>query len=528
MSSSISRRAIAASAAAVVAATLLTTKGVASADTGPWTSKPAISASGTAAALGLDDKEKLIVRDVVKDADGTTHTRYDRTYAGLPVLGGDVIIHSNSNGTIKSVTRASAQPIRVSSLSPKVTPTAADKAAVKAAVATHVDRPTTTGAGQEPRKVIWAADGTPVLAYETVVDGTQKNSTPSRLHVITDATTGAKLHEYQAIDNVADDTSQHSGKVDLVTTRAGTGYQLIDKSRGNHRVIDAHNTESNDGTLFTDADDIWGDGTPANRQTAAVDAAYAFAQTHDFYKNVLGRNGIRNDGSAPTSYVHYGNKLANAFYDDESYSIQYGDGASGDNPWTQLDIAGHEFSHGVTEATARLVYADESGGLNEATSDIFGTAVEFNAANPADPGDYFLAEKANSYGDGKPLRYQDTPSRDGHSQDFWDATTKDKDPHYSSGVANHFFYLLAEGSGNKTINGVRHESATKDGSTLTGIGREKAVKIWYQALSAYFTSTTDYKAARTATVQAASDLHGANSDEVAAVKAAWTAVNVKG
>ncbi|MEU3370361.1 M4 family metallopeptidase [Streptomyces sp. NPDC006660] len=528
MASSISRRLIAASTASVVAATLLTAAGVASAEAGPSTPAPATSDAGTAAALGLDDKERLIVRDVVKDADGTTHTRYDRTYAGLPVLGGDFIVHRNASGTIKSVTHAAAQPIRISSLSAKVTSTAVDRAAVKAALAAGVDRPTTGGTDQEPRKVIWAAGSTPVLAYETVVHGSQKGGAPSRLHVITDATTGATLFEYQAIDNIADDTSQYNGKVDLVTTRAGAGYQLIDKSRGNHRVIDARNAEGRDGTLFTDADDTWGDGTPSNRQTAAVDAAYGFAQTNDFYKNVLGRDGIRNDGSAPTSYVHYGNKLDNAFYDDESYSIQYGDGDSGNNPWTQLDTVGHEFSHGVTAATARLVYAGESGGLNEATSDIFGTAIEFNAANPADPGDYFLAEKTNHFSAGKPLRYQDTPSRDGLSQDFWDATTKNKDPHYSSGVANHFFYLLAEGSGSKTINGVRHESATKDGSTLTGIGRDKAVKIWYKALSAYFTSTTDYKAARAGTVNAASDLYGANSSEVAAVKAAWTAVNVKG
>lgn len=99
--------------------------------------------------------------------------------------------------------------------------------------------------------------------------------------------------------------------------------------------------------------------------------------------------------------------------------------------------------------------------------------------------------------------------------------------HNSSGPANHFFYLLSEGSGAKTINGVSYDSPTYDGSTVTGIGRVKAYKIWYKALSTYMTSSTNYAGARTATLQATSDLYGAGSAEYTAVAAAWTAINVK-
>ncbi|MFB7755336.1 M4 family metallopeptidase, partial [Streptomyces sp. NPDC056121] len=101
------------------------------------------------------------------------------------------------------------------------------------------------------------------------------------------------------------------------------------------------------------------------------------------------------------------------------------------------------------------------------------------------------------------------------------------DVHYSSGVANHFFYLLSEGSGAKTINGVSYNSPTSNGASLAGIGRAKAEQIWYKALSTYMTSTTNYAAARTATLQAAGDLYGANSAEQQAVAATWSAVNVK-
>jgi Zn-dependent metalloprotease len=98
--------------------------------------------------------------------------------------------------------------------------------------------------------------------------------------------------------------------------------------------------------------------------------------------------------------------------------------------------------------------------------------------------------------------------------------------HYSSGVGNHFFYLLAEGSGAHTYSGVDHHSSTCNGGSIAGIGRAKAEKIWYRAVTVYMTSTTDYAGARAATLSAASDLYGAGSAERAAVAAAWSAVSV--
>jgi Zn-dependent metalloprotease len=100
------------------------------------------------------------------------------------------------------------------------------------------------------------------------------------------------------------------------------------------------------------------------------------------------------------------------------------------------------------------------------------------------------------------------------------------DVHYSSGVGNHFAYLLAEGSGAETINGVSYNSPTCDGSSVSGIGRDKLGKIWYRALTVYMTSSTKYAGARTATLSAAKDLYGAGSAEERAVAAAWSAVNV--
>ncbi|WP_078840987.1 M4 family metallopeptidase [Streptomyces antioxidans] len=537
------RRSAIAAGTAVAAAALLAsglttgTAGAAPADAKSGAQPAALTASAraellreanatkadTASSLGLGAKEKLVVKDVIKDADGTVHTRYDRTYDGLPVLGGDLIVHRAKGGDVRSVTKATKATVKVASTTAGIAPSAAAKSAVKLAKA---DDTAEAAADQAPRKVIWAADGKPVLAYETVVGGVQKDGTPNQLHVITDAATGKKLYEYQGIETGKGE-SEYSGSVELGTSKEGSGYTLTDADRGGHKTTNLENGEEGEGKAFTDDDDNWGTGKPDDPQTAAVDAHYGAAATWDYYKNVHGRDGIAGDGKGAYSRVHYGDSYVNAFWDDSCFCMTYGDGEGNKAPLTALDVAGHEMSHGVTSKTAGLEYTGESGGLNEATSDIFGTSVEFNVKNSTDVGDYLIGEAIDINGDGTPLRYMDEPSKDGQSADNWSDDVGNQDVHYSSGVANHFFYLLSEGSGAKEINGVKYDSPTSDGSKVEGIGREKAEKIWYKALTTYMTSNTDYHAAREATLKAATDLYGADSAESKGVDAAWAGVNVK-
>ncbi|GAA3839209.1 hypothetical protein GCM10022243_02020 [Saccharothrix violaceirubra] len=452
--------------------------------------------------LSLGSQERLVVVDVVPGADGSEHVRYDRTYRGLPVVGGDLVVHRARDGKVKDVVRATDAKLDLKTTTPAF-----------------------TAAGG--RLVVFAVDRTPTLAWETVTTGVKADQTPTELHVYTDAATGAELLRYDAVMHVeGSGVSTYSGTVALETTQSGSTYQLKDPKRGNQQVNNLNNSTSG-GTLFTDADNKWGNGKPSDKATAGVDAAYGAAQTWDYYKAVHGRNGIRNDGVGALSKVHYGNNYVNAFWTDSCFCMTYGDGSGNSKPLTSLDVAAHEMTHGVTSVTARLVYSGESGGLNEATSDIFAAAVEFAGNNPADVGDYLVGEKVDIRNNGTPLRYMDKPSKDGSSHDNWSTNTARVDVHYSSGVGNHFFYLLSEGSGAKTINGVSYNSPTSDGQSVTGIGRDKAEKIWYRALTTKFTSTTKYSNARTGTLAAASELYGANSAEYAAVNRAWVAVNVK-
>ncbi|MFF0788818.1 M4 family metallopeptidase [Streptomyces spiralis] len=475
----------------------------------------------TAKDLGLGAQEKLVVKDVVKDADGTLHTRYERTYAGLPVLGGDLVVDTAESGQTERVLKATDAAVKVASLTPKVSQATAEKQAVRRAEALGGK----ASAGQSSRTVIWAASGKPALAYETVVGGLQDDGTPNQLHVITDASTGKELFRYQGIETGVGNT-QYSGQVPLTTTLSGSTYTLNDGARGGHKTYNLNHGTSGTGTLFSQSSDTWGNGTTSNAATAGADAHYGAAVTWDFYKNTFGRSGIRNDGRAAYSRVHYGNSYVNAFWDDSCFCMTYGDGSGNADPLTSLDVAGHEMSHGVTSNTAGLNYSGESGGLNEGTSDIFGTGVEFYANNSTDVGDYLIGEKIDINGDGTPLRYMDKPSKDGASADYWYSGVGNKDVHYSSGIANHFFYLLSEGSGAKVINGVSYNSPTSDGLPVTGIGRDKALQIWYRALTTKFTSTTNYAAARTGTLAAAGELYGTSSAEYKAVQDAWAAVSV--
>ena len=135
------------------------------------------------------------------------------------------------------------------------------------------------------------------------------------------------------------------------------------------------------------------------------------------------------------------------------------------------------------------------------------------------------------------LRYMYQPSLDGSSADCWYSGLKNLDVHLSSGVANHFFYLLAEGSTlssptpSKTCQTTDTKTATGSGE-LFGIGRIKAAQIWYRALTVYMVSSTNYSAARQATLKAVTDLVALDStnyssSDIDAVARAWTAVLVK-
>ena len=471
-------------------------------------------ADGSASALGLASGEKLVVKSVIADTDGSTHVRYERTINGLRVVGGDFVAHKDASGAVDDVTWNIRKNVTPTTFTPKVSQSAAQQAGLAAASAKDEK------AGAADLVVFQAANG-PRLAYEVVTEGLKADQTPTRLHTIVDATTGATLTSWDDIKH-GTGSGIYVGSVSLATSGSSGNYTLRD-SHGNYGT-DMNQGTSGTGTTFTDADDVWGNGSTSSRQSAAVDAHYGAGKTYDYYNTQLGRAGIWNNGTGARSRVHYGNSYVNAFWDGTQ--MTYGDGSNNQNPLTELDVAAHEMSHGVTENTANLNYSGDAGGLNEATSDIFGTATEWYANNASDTPDYLIGEEININGNGTPLRYVDKPSKDGSSKDCWSSSLGGLDPHYSSGPLNHWYYLASEGTGTKTINGVTYSSSSCNGSTLGGIGHLKVEKIWYRTLSTYLTSSSNYAAARTGVIKSAKDLYGAGSPECTAVDAAMAAISV--
>ncbi|ADB34616.1 Bacillolysin [Kribbella flavida DSM 17836] len=466
----------------------------------------------TAAALGIAAGEKLHPRGVVKDPDGTEFVHYDRTYNGLKVVGGDLII-KRKGATIAGVTyNRGAKNIGVASTKPTLTQAAALSKGAKAA---EFKATSTKGA-----LIVFAATGKPVLAYEVVTTGVKADQTPSVLHTFVDARSGAVLAQDDEI-KTGTGNSMYSGTVFIGTSGS---FTMSDPTRGGSHTTDLNGATSGTGTTFTDPDDTWGSGTTANRQTAGVDAHFGAQLTWDYYKNVHGRSGIFNNGQGARSRVHYGNAYVNAFWDGTQ--MTYGDGAGNARPLTSIDVAGHEMSHGVTEATADLNYFGDAGGLNESTSDIFGTAVEFSANNSSDPGDYLIGEKININGNGTPLRYMDKPSKDGRSYDCWSSAVSGADPHYSSGPLNHWFYLASEGTGSKVIGGVTHASTACNGATITPVGRDVAAKVWYRTLTTKLTSGSTYRDAREGAINSAKELYGPDSAQCKGIEAAFSAISV--
>jgi hypothetical protein len=185
-----------------------------------------------------------------------------------------------------------------------------------------------------------------------------------------------------------------------------------------------------------------------------------------------------------------------------------------------LDVMAHEFSHAVSGNEANFTYANESGALDEANSDIFAAGVEayVDGAVTSDTWDIgedcWLAAPA--------LRYMSHPSDDGSSKDYYPARytggSDNGGVHWNSGIANYFFYLLSEG-------GQHHTASYRTGTVVTGIGIDAALQIWYLAMTSYMTSSTDFAGAAAATQSACSAL-GYSSTTCDSVTQAWAEVGV--
>ncbi len=321
---------------------------------------------------GLGTDYTVTATDVVREANGATHVRMERAFRGLPVVGGDFVVHRTPAGAWDGADATLSRPLDLV-VAPVLT-------AVTATATALTSGQVLVGA---PALVIFAREGAPRLAWDVFTAGMQADGqTPSRLHTFVDASTGAVLAKDETIVHATGNgKSLYSGSVPLETALSAGWYELKDITRGGGFTADAEDrsddclpiaipicTSTAPATLFTDKDNKWGSGGKIDRQTVAVDAQYGSNTTWDYFKNVHGRSGVGNDGLGVYSRVHYGSRYSNAFWNDECLCMTYGDGDGKEiGPLVSLDITGHEISHGTTSRTAKLANSGESGGLNEAS-----------------------------------------------------------------------------------------------------------------------------------------------------------------
>jgi Zn-dependent metalloprotease len=525
--------------------------------------------------LGLNDQHAFAMKNHIGDELGQVHTRFQQSYNGVKVWGGEAIMHIDTDGRELPMTDVLMRNLHLNT-NPSMEPREA-LAVAHAAIApkgAYTEEPSAELVIYPQSANVLAAHARSkneadidamdlerqvtryTLAYHvhaTLLNGAEE--TRSQDYLI-NAHTGEILKSWDTLHTAAANgtgKSQWYGTVALNTNSVTSGFELRDTTRGtggtfgNNVTTNLNHGTSGTGSIYTDADNAWGDGngygsgtttstTGATGQTAAVDQHHGMAATWDFYKNVLGRNGIDNTGKAAYGIMHYSSNYDNAFWQDSCFCMTYGDGAppSGSYGEADLDTVGHEMTHGVCATTANLTYSGESGGLNESNSDIFGTCVEFyvlgaggtgsvvpdNAGTGTITANYMMFE--NSWGHaGQALRYMYKPSLDGASPDAWSSTIGSKDVHYSSGPMNRCFFFMARGA---TTTG--DTSTTYLPSGMTGIGNDKAARIWYRTLTTKLTASSNYAAARTGAIAAAQELYGAGSAAEQAVWNAFHGINV--
>ncbi|MER5983213.1 M28 family peptidase [Streptomyces sp. NPDC001787] len=467
----------------------------------------AVAAADRAVGSGLDSlvnapQEQYERRRVTPWLKGLYSVAYERSYRGLPVVGGDAVVLADGDGDVRAVRSASDRQVDVAT-DPGISAERAETVA-RTRLA-RVDKVV------DSRLVVKITDGRQALAWETVLAGRTRNA-PSKLHVYVDARTGKVLDTH---DEVVAGTgnSKWNGPAPLAidTTASGGSYSLRDPNRPGLSCAD-YST----GQVFSKSSDSWGTGNPTSKETGCVDLMFAAQKQWDMLKDWLGRNGVNGNGRSFPGKV--GLNELNAYWDGSQVTI----GRNSANQWIAgMDVVAHEYGHAIDTNTPGGTSGQESG-LGEATGDIFGALTESYAGQPApyDVPDYTVGEMVDLQGRG-PIRNMYNPPAVNNDPACYSSSIPGTETHAAAGPLNHWFYLLAEGT---SPGGGKPNSSTCNGTTLTGVGITTAGKIFYGGMLLK-TSSMSYKKYRTATLSSAKALD-ATCGLHTKTKAAWDAISV--
>ena len=504
--------------------------------------------TANATAFGFDtDPEVRLVR-AQRDDLGYEHVVVQQEVAGVPVWGAESALHLDADGRAYAWGGA-LHPDAIDTPTRPALAAGAALAAARADLGAIEERASIPGGAladaidwtPQADLVVYPGEDGYALAYHVRLF--VERPEPANWEVFVDAQTGAVLHRFNSIHSTVEPvegyavneaaerggaapaaspmfmdgpangtgTTLYAGSTSIPTFLYQGAYYLYDTTRGPQyiRTLSSNGGNSLPGSYVTDADNNFS----ASNQRTAVSAHSGAVRTFDYFKNTHGRSSYDGNNASITSTVSYDNQPGGAGYNNAFWNGQqmvYGDGDGQTfSPLVEIDIVAHELTHAVTSASAGLIYQNESGALNEAVSDIMAIMVDRN--------DYRVGEQSYTPGtSGDALRYLDDPSRGNQPDNYADRYTGSQDNggvHINSGIANKQAYLMIAGG---TFRGV----------SVQGVGRSVTEKVWYRALTQYFTASTNFAGARQGTLQAAADLYGSGSAQYNAVADAWAAVGV--
>jgi len=409
--------------------------------------------------------------------------RQQQMYQGVPVYGRSIAVVQDAQGNaLRATGELMQQGQQQISVRPRL-----NAARAIAALKAHAHTALVAGATMENARAdlfVYPQEGAaPRLVYR--VSYFVNGANPTRPTAIVDANTGAVIKSWNGLTDAS--ANGPGGNQKTGQYIYGTDYAALDVTQSgstctlqnaNVKTYNLNHASSGGSVVsFTcptsNTDAINGAYSPVN------DAHHFGGVVHDMYQSYT--------GAPPLSIqllmkVHYQSNYENAFWDGSA--MYFGDGASTFYPLVSLDVTSHEISHGYTEQNSGLEYSGQSGGMNEAYSDIAGEAAEYFDRGSAD----FLVGadivKASA-GIGDALRYMCNPPQDGGSIDNAADYNSGLDVHYSSGVYNKSFCLLAKTSGWDV---------------------RKAFQVYALANKVYWTATSTFNSGACGVESAATDL----------------------
>ncbi len=450
-------------------------------------------------------QELAFTRDLVT-ADGRTTRRYQQMYRGIPVFGGALVMNTRADGGLLTMAGEISPDLNVD-----ITPKFDAKRARQIAKGLIVRESGMTAKALKttvPELVIYderlltPSTAPARLAYKVVV--TDVNATKLSYTLLIDAKNGRTLlsyvnfdadHSHFATNNAgaaavtAPDTlplpEAPAGDASIAAPNVSADLGAGVPSLGGSPKINtytANKTTNLPGTLLCNQSKT----VCTNGANSDADSAHRFARdTYNYFWSILGRDSINGAGMVMMSTTDYENgSTCNAFWNGTQ--MVYYDRCSGGTVVLD-DVVAHELTHGVTEYTASLIYAYQSGAINESVSDVFGEfvdqangtgedAIAFNRWKIGEP-NFYIRDMKDPWIHEQPKEVYGT---------YWYTGTGDNGGvHYNSGVGNHMAYLMANSFGN-----------------------ERAARIWYEALTNILFPGANYGDLGNALVQACNNLVG--------------------